>query len=650
LVEKVKKARLPRFILPFALTPLLLCFPLGASAGPAPRRVAKLEIVCPRRVNPGISVNIRVRALDGAGAVCDSFEGECVLYGVAASGGRTPVRVPFSHGEAVARRVRVESETLKAVAGDLSAERSVELLSIPPVLSLAPPLLAIVLALITRHVVLSIFGGVWLGAAFLADYNPLSGFLRSLDVYVKNALGDPDHAAIVIFSVSLGGMVGIIARSGGLHAIASAMARRAGSARGAQVATWLMGVAIFFDDYANTLLVGNTMRPFADRLRISREKLAFLVDATAAPVTSLAVISTWVGYEIGLIQESMQSLGHPGARSVYALFIRTVPFRFYSIILLLMVFLLALSGRDFGAMLKAERRSRREGKLLRDGAVPMADTGLSEMKPPEGSGIHWAGAALPILFVVAAVVGGLYYDGLRSLGPAGSGAGAMEILGAADSLRVLLWASVGGSIVAGAVGVLKRVLTVSEAMDAWFAGAKAMVIAMVVLVCAWSLGAVCRDLFTAEYVVDLVSGFMSVALLPAVVFLAAAAISFATGTSWGTMAILMPVVIPLSYNLSPRPEALPGPFLASIAAVLSGSCFGDHASPISDTTILSSMASSCDHVDHVRTQLPYAVAAAAIALLAGFLPAGYGLNPAVSIAVGVGAMAGLVMILGKRTD
>jgi Na+/H+ antiporter NhaC len=638
-------------ILVNALLLLATVPPIDAAAEPA-GAPARLEIDLPETVNPNISITITVRAVGPAGEPLEDWSGPGVLFGaeVPDARGTGSADLDFESGVAVLRRAKVTQGGLRAESGGAVCTREVELKRLPGVLSITPPLLAIVLALVTRHVVLSLFCGIWLGATFLAGLNPLLGFLRSLDRYFKDSLGDPDHAAIVIFSLCLGGMVGIVARSGGLHAVAMAMARWASNARNGQLATWLMGVAIFFDDYANTLLVGNTMRPFTDRLRVSREKLAFVVDATAAPIATIAVISTWVGYEIGLIQDSWSALGLPGSENVYGVFIRTIPYSFYSIIMLLLVFVVAVSGKDFGAMFKAELRARRTGKLLRDGAVPMAGRELTEMKPPEDAPLRWTNAAVPIGVVIAAVVVGLYYNGSKALGDAAAGAGVMHILGAADSLSVLLWASAAGSATAGFMAVSQRVLNASETMEAWFAGVKAMMVAMVVLVCAWSLGAVSADLFTAGYVVDVVSGFVTIELLPTVVFLAAAAISFATGTSWGTMAILMPVVIPLGYHLSPPGELAMGPMLAAVSAVLGGSVFGDHASPISDTTILSSMASSCDHIDHVKTQLPYALLAATLGIVVGYLPAGYGLHPAFSILGGLVAMVAVVLLLGRRAD
>ena len=421
---------------------------------------SRLEIEAPGRINPAISVTVTVRAVGPAGNLLERYEGQGVLLGVAPVEGPEDRRVPieFHSGVATVRRALVLDDVIRAEAGGASGSLSVELHRLPGFLSITPPLLAIALALLTRHVILSLFCGVWLGATFLAGMNPLLGFLRSLDTYVKNALGDPDHAAIVVFSLCLGGMVGIVARSGGLHAIAAAMARWASTPRNGQVATWLMGLAIFFDDYANTLLVGNTMRPFTDRLRISREKLAFIVDATAAPIASVAAISTWVGYEIGLIQDSWSSLGLPGSENIYAVFLQTIPYRFYAVILLFTVLAVAVSGRDLGAMYRAERRARTQGKLMRDEAVPLSGRELTEMTPPEGVPLRWVNAAAPIGIVVVAVVIGLYYSGVKALGGGAGGAGLMAILGAADSLNVLMWAAAAGSAAAAVMAVGQRVL------------------------------------------------------------------------------------------------------------------------------------------------------------------------------------------------
>lgn len=517
-------------------------------------------------------------------------------------------------------------------------------------LSLLPPLLAIGLALVTRQVILSLLLGVWIGCLVLADGNPLVAFQRLGDTYLVDALADRSHAAILLFSTTLGGMVGVLSRSGAMEGVVNRLSRRVRNRRGGQTATALMGLAIFFDDYANTLLVGNTMRPLTDRLGISREKLAYLVDSTAAPVTTLAVISTWVGFEVGLIQDALTRLD--GSTSGYVFFLRSLPYNFYPILTLVMVFLVATTGRDFGAMAKAEGRAA-GGELLRPGARPAGDDSDLACRCGDISPASPWLAAAPILTVVVVTLAGLWWHGRTCLLERGLPAtGLRDILNAADSMSVLMWSCLAGALLAIALVVGARRLDLRGAVDAWLDGAKAMLIAMVILILAWSLGSVCENLGTGSWLVEASRGVLSPRLLPSLSFLLAAAMSFSTGTSWGTMAILIPIMLPLSGALGADAgigAALrESVALASTSAVLAGAVFGDHCSPISDTTILSSMASGSDHVDHVRTQLPYALCAASAALLIGYLPAGWGVSPWLSLAAGTLLMVGLVLGRGRR--
>ncbi len=519
-------------------------------------------------------------------------------------------------------------------------------------LSLLPPLLAIGLALVARQVVLSLLLGVFVGCLILADWNPLAAFMTLADHYLVEALADHGHAAIVLFSLTLGGMVGILSRSGAAEGIVAALSRRVGGRRGGQAATAAMGTAIFFDDYANTLLVGNTMRPLTDRLRISREKLSYLVDSTAAPVATMAVISTWVGFEAGLIQDAMEGLGMEG--SGYVVFLRSLPYNFYPALTLAFVFLVAATGRDFGPMLAAERRCSRTGEVLAPGASPAGATEeLGSLSSERGPASPWL-AAIPVLLVIVVTIVGLWWDGRRTLLAEGAADfGLRDILNRADSLAVLMWSCLSGSLVAGGLAVGARRLDGRAVVEAWVDGARAMFIAMTILVLAWSLGAVCEGLGTGPWLVEKAGGVLSTRLLPTVTFLLASAVSFSTGTSWGTMAILVPIVFPLAAAL-PAGEGLgeaarEGILLASTSAVLAGSVFGDHCSPISDTTIMSSMASGADHVDHVRTQLPYAATVAAAAIGCGYLPAGWGVSPWLSLAAGLAVVTTVLMTLGRRT-
>ncbi|MBD3275213.1 MAG: Na+/H+ antiporter NhaC family protein [Candidatus Marinimicrobia bacterium] len=517
---------------------------------------------------------------------------------------------------------------------------------LPGILSIIPPLLAILMALLTKQIIVSLFVGTFIGVFFVQDFAFFQSLLMLLDTYVVEAIMDSSHASIIVFTMAFGGMVGVLAKNGGMQGIVNKISNFASSNRNGQMSTIFMGMLIFFDDYANTLLVGNTMRVLTDKLRISREKLSYLVDSTAAPVTSIAIISTWVGFEIGLMQEAFESVGMEA--NVYLVFIETIPYRFYSLFALLFVFLIAYTQRDYGPMLQAERRSVKEGDVLGENARPLTDT--SELEIPEGIPYRWYNAIVPILTVIVTMLFGLYFSGVSSL-PEGSSRRLWEVIGASDSFEVLIWASFAGSIVAIIMSAWQKILPLPDAIDAWLSGVKAMVLAIVVLILAWTLSRICGEVQTAEYIIARTQGILQPEFLPMLSFITAAVISFATGTSWGTMAILIPIVIPLMAQLLANQgvETVVNAesFLAAFASVLSGSVFGDHCSPISDTTILSSMASGADHIDHVKTQIPYALAVGTVAILFGYLPAGYHLNWFLFFGIGVALLVGVVLLFGK---
>jgi len=482
--------------------------------------------------------------------------------------------------------------------------------------SLLPPLLAIGLALWARQVVISLFLGVWLGTTMLSG-NPAIGFLRVIDTNIRLSLADPDHVSILVFSVLLGGMVGVMSRSGGTMGIVRVLEKAATSPRSTQIVTWLMGVAIFFDDYSNTLIVGHSMRPVSDRHGISREKLAFLVDSTAAPVACIAVVSTWVGYQVSVLGDSLHASGSD--LNPFSVFLQSIPMAFYPLAALSLTFASAASGRDFGAMLRAERRAA-AGEVISPSARPLADFDAAGLDPSSDTPQRWFNAAIPVLLVVGVTMGGLYWTGRNALITKEiPGQGLAGIIGESDPFTVLLWASMAGLTAAILLAVGQSLLSLQESIDATLAGFRSMLIAVVVLSLAWSLGQVCTSLGTADWLKHAVGDWLPVGMLPAAVFIVAALVSFSTGTSWGTIAILTPLAVPLLLQATTNPgELLP----LTVSAILGGSVFGDHCSPISDTTVMSSMASGSDHVDHVRTQLPYALLAAVVACLAGYLPMG----------------------------
>ncbi|MBA2246303.1 MAG: Na+/H+ antiporter NhaC family protein [Gemmatimonadetes bacterium] len=566
-------------------------------------------------------------------------------------------------GETKIERVVVRSgEELPLVLATPGADTRIRARFLPGWLSLVPPLLAIAFALIFREVVISLFGGIWLGALLLAGFNPITATLSSVDRFALGALTqDADRVAIVMFSLLLGGMVGVMTRSGGTQGIVEVLRPLATSARRGQFMTWLAGLIIFFDDYANTLIVGNTMRPVTDRLRVSREKLAYIVDSTAAPMAAIAAISTWVGFEISLIGSALESAAaqamdpvvaanlRAGAENPFNVFIHSIPYLFYPILALLFVLMIVVTGRDFGPMLTAERRAATGGGLLRPGATPAADPSATVPEPPEGKSRRWYNAVLPVLTVIAVALLGIYNTGLASLGPGDHAI--WDVMGAGDPFRALLWASFSGCLVAIILAVAQRILNPKEAIEAWVGGLRAMLMAIVILVLAWGLGGVTEALGTGGYLAELLGDALPLPALPALVFVIAAATSFATGTSWGTMAILFPVVIPLAVAMGAGVGFDGGEhytiLLGAISSIMAGSIFGDHCSPISDTTVLSSMASSCDHIDHVRTQLPYAVAVALVGMAVGDIPSAFGLHPAISLTLGAVILYAIVRLLGK---
>jgi Na+/H+ antiporter NhaC len=524
--------------------------------------------------------------------------------------------------------------------------------------SIIPPLVAIILALLIREVVTALFVGVWLGALAVGGFNPIAGTARFIDQFVVPAVADSDHASIMVFTLLLGAMVGLISRNGGTRGIVDAVAPFASTSRRGKLATWGAGMAIFFDDYANTLIVGNTMRPITDRLKISREKLAYLVDSTAAPVAALVPVSTWVGYEISLIGDGFAIAAEqtPAAAaaldvSSFTIFIESIPYLFYPLLAIVLVFLTSVMGRDFGPMASAEQRAASGEGLYRTGANLAVDTEAEDMSPKEGAPRLWFNAAIPVLTVIIVVLIGLYASGRAAVGPEAS---LRDIFGEAASYKALLWGSLAGTLMAVFLSLGQRILTLRECIDGAVGGFRAMMLAMVILVLAWSMGSVTEAIGTSSFLALLLSDRVAIELIPVIVFVTSGAMAFATGTSWGTMAIMLPVVIPLTVALG-GPDILPGGpaegiLLGGIASVLAGAIFGDHCSPISDTTVLSSTASACDHVDHVKTQLPYALVVGILGMVLGNIGTAYGLPPFAALGIGVVVLIVIVRFVGRTVE
>ena len=518
---------------------------------------------------------------------------------------------------------------------------------LPGWVSLTPPLIAIVIALILRNVIPALLIGVWLGATLVREVSlagAFGGLLAAFEIYVVRALADVEHAQIILFSLMIGGMVGIITRNGGMASIVSKIVSRAKSAISGQVAVWGMGLMIFFDDYSNTLVVGNTARPITDHLKISREKLAYIVDSTAAPVVCLALITTWIGYEVGLIADAIESI--PGLdEPAYTIFLRSIPYSFYPILAVLFVLAVAATGRDFGPMYQAECRAR-DGQVRPSTAAEMPALHGDQLEHKPDVPMRAVNAFVPLVVLIVSLIAGLFATG--------SGDTLTDVIGSADAYKAMLWASLLGAMTAAVMTIGQGILSGHETVDAWFGGVKAMLFAMIVLVLAWALSDITADLNTADYLVSILADTLPPQFVPVTVFVLSAVTAFTTGTSWGTLGILMPLVVPLTWavlqaNGMAEPQHM-HILYSAIACNLAGAVWGDHCSPISDTTVLSSMASGCDHIEHVRTQMPYALLVGTVAIAVGTVPGGYGFPPLLSIVIGAALLFAIIRFMGRSAD
>ena len=529
------------------------------------------------------------------------------------------------------------------------------------IFTLIPPIVAILLAFITKNVVISLFIGVLSGGFILnlTGFNVFGALTQAFLDFINralNSLSDPWNAGIVMQVLVIGGVINLVAKMGGAKAIAEALAKKAKTAKSAQLITWFLGICVFFDDYANSLIVGPIMRPVADKMKISRERLAFIIDATAAPIAGLAIISTWIGLEVSLISEGFESIGVEA--SGFGVFLQTIPYRFYNILILAFIVITIITLREFGPMRKAEI-SARKLKDLTNEEIAVTSSHMDELEPKEGVKLSIWNAIVPIGALIISAIVAFYYSGYSSIMTGDDIAikaivtnsplsfkAILEVFAASDASIALLQSAIFSTVVAIVMAVWKKIFTISEAIEVWIDGMKGLIITAVILILAWSLGSVIKELGAAEYLVEALNGAIPAFLLPSLIFILGAIISFSTGSAYGTMSILMPLAIPLAYKINPEMSFV----IVSTSAVLTGAIFGDHCSPISDTTILSSMGAGCSHIDHVKTQMWYALFVAAITILFGYIPAGFGLPIYIVLPMSCVALFIGVMIFGKKVE
>ncbi|HAA78668.1 TPA: sodium:proton antiporter [Candidatus Latescibacteria bacterium] len=522
--------------------------------------------------------------------------------------------------------------------------------------SLFPPILAISVGILTRRLILGLSLAVISGGVLASDAVAGVAIHKIAITYLYEPVFNSFSGHILAFTACLIGMVRVTSLAGGNRGIALLLSQGAAGARSCRFASFLMGLAIFFDDYTNTIVVGSTMRPITDRFRVSREKLAYLVDSTAAPIAGLAIISTWIGYEVGLFEDLMKDLGT--GYSGYQLFFAALPSRFYCILTLVFVVSSTLLGRDFGPMLRAERRAQQTGQVLAEGARPMTRQ-YADVETIESINPRWWVAAIPVMAVIAAVIFGIGWD-TRANAEVVSAASEGYLTSAywtdafknADSAGVLFRASILGALLAFVLALTRcadgspdRPISLPLAISTFFRGVWGVWYAFAILILAWAIKAVCDDVGTGDYLTHLLSPVISPFLLPLLIFLLASVVAFSIGTSWTTMAILIPTVVPLAHNLGDMALTI-----LAAAAVLDGAIFGDHCSPISDTTVMSSIASSCDHLDHVKTQVPYALTTMGVAAVCGYLGTAAAYPSIVGLGIGVVVILTILLVIGKPTD
>lgn len=465
-------------------------------------------------------------------------------------------------------------------------------------LSLVAPLVAVILAIITKNVLVSLFFGVFSGVLILNGGNPLQATTGTIGEYLFVQLTDGYNAAVLVLLFFIGGFVALVEKSGGGAALAEKAVKRISSKDKAQVSAWAGGILIFFSDLGTPLIIGPVFEKIFDRLKLSREKLAWIIDSTASPVAVLIPFIGWGVYIMGLIREEFDRVGI--AASEFTTFVQVIPFQFYAILTILLVPMIAFSKFEFGPMAKAEQRMQKTGQLYWPEAKPLRRAGEAEEL---GKGSHAILIWLPLLVLFITLFGLLVSKGFPVTPVAGG-----------DFRIALTTAYLFAAVVLMGLMLVYKVKSFEQIFEIYTGGMQKMVYVAATLVLAWSLGKVIGEMGTAAFIVEAMQGNVPGFIIPALLFLVGAVMAIASGTSWGTFAIMLPIAIPMAIGLDAS-------LLVCIGAVLSGGIFGDHCSPISDTTILSSTGAGADHIDHVKTQLPYALLNASVALV-GYIVAG----------------------------
>ncbi|MBA7697237.1 hypothetical protein ES703_105897 [subsurface metagenome] len=464
--------------------------------------------------------------------------------------------------------------------------------------SILPPLLAIFLAIKTKHVYISLTLGIWIGWTIIHGWNPFTGFIHTINALVA-VFKNVDNTRVILFSAMIGAIITFTQYSGGMKGFVNWVERKGiiRTRKSAGFLAWFLGLVIFIESSICVLISGAISRPIFDRMKISREKLSYILDSTSAPKCILIPLNAWGALVIGL-------LAAQGIEDPVRVLVSSMPFNFYAILALLLVLGVILTGKDIGPMRKAEKRVREENKLLSDGAEPLISDEVVMMKEKEGVTPKAINMILPVTTMVVMMPIVLLITGKGNLM---EGSGSLSVF----------WAVI-SALIAGAVAYrIQKIMKIKEITDIFMKGVGGLIPLASLMILAFAIGDTCEALGTGPFVAQTAKSTLNSGIIPAVLFLISCFIAFSTGTSWGTFAIMIPIAVPMINIIGLHPGLI-------IAAVLGGGVFGDHCSPISDTTIISSMASATDHIDHVRTQIPYALIAAGLSLIL-FIIFGYAL-------------------------
>ncbi|MFW5484560.1 MAG: Na+/H+ antiporter NhaC family protein [Spirochaetaceae bacterium JB067] len=464
--------------------------------------------------------------------------------------------------------------------------------------SIVPPLVAIVLAIATRKVVISLFVSILIGGLIYSGGNPFAAVAVTFD-WMKDVMTDSWNARFLVLVALLGIGAALMYKVGGSYALTRSLQNKINNRKRAQLFGWILGIVVFFNDYVNSVIAGNAAKDINGKYRVSKEKFAYILDATAAPMATIGPVSDWIGFQVSLIAATFVSISLVETQPYFA-FLGSIQWNFYSILSLVAVPLF-IFNKDFGPMAKAELRAVKTGKLIEDGAVPLSSVEMDLGDPINQEKANVWFFILPLVTLIGVGIWALWYTGG---GPEGKDL--MTALADTEVDVALTWAAFAMSFVGLILALIQR-FSFKEIEDTIMGGIRTMLPALIIMILAWSIGTVTGALGTADFVVESTQRWMSPALLPFIIFLICMFISFSTGTSWGTMAIMTPIGIPLAYTIGGLPLVQ-----IIIGAIFAGSIFGDHCSPISDTTVMASIFAGSDHIAHVKTQAPYAILVASI--------------------------------------